>query len=334
MKDKYEKDEDYKIKKENSRNVEIIIEYMNYDGYDARSEIVDATFTTGEDEWTIEGEGFAEPQTFCVVEERNKIMVAPVGEYGVSTTLTAGYEPGTGRVQPKNFEHEEKSVKAIIGDAVDETLGKLVAEAREQFVSERGIQSASEFDIPDIDLMVREGQPLFPSSKIGETVAPRDRLVVETQSDDVSFVRWQDAIVETTNRYEVWAGNPIKDTDQLLAPEAYGAGDTLTLTEYLDAFYTVNPQSVVEAVVPQEEIEKAEKQEVQRDRLESEHPELRYATINNLDAFDEAEKAGERIEVAEQTDNCSDRNKECNLDLITYYATPAGELEVNRVHTY
>lgn len=315
--------------KRTTRNAELTIEYPDYDDYDVTEVVIDATLTVDGDAWIIDAEGFDGEQTFRVVEERDKIMVAPVRKYGLSTTQTADYEPGTGRIEPQYLKHEAKYVEAIVGDAIDDTLGEMVSEAREQFVSERGIQVANEFDIPDIELNVREGQPLFPSSKTGQTMAPRDRLVVEPQSDDVAFGQWQDAIVETTNRYEVWAGTSIKGTDELLAPKGYEAGDTLTLTEYLDAFYTVNPESVVEAVVPREEIEKAK-----RDKLESEHPELRHVSINNLDAFDEAKKDGEKVEVADGTDSCNDRNKECNLDLITYYATPDGEVEKNRVHTY
>lgn len=322
--------------KENTRKAELTIEYPDYDEYDVSEETIDATITVDGDLWVVDTDGFDGEQTFRVVEERDKIMIAPVGEFGLSTTQTADYEPGSGRVEPQYLKHDDKHVDVIVGEAVDETLGQLVNEARERFVSERAIKSAAELDteLPEIELEVREGQPLSPSSKNGQTVAPRDKLVVEPKSDDSAFDRWQDAIVETCNRYEVYAGNPAKDTDELLAPEGYEAGDTLTLAEYLDAFYTVDPAAVVEAVVPQEEFEAAEKREEKRDELKTNHPELRNVTISNLDAFNEAAEFGERVKVAEHTDSCNDAGKECDLDLIMMYATPAGGIEAERVHTY
>jgi len=319
---------------ETRETVKLTIEYPDYDEYDVSETVIDATITVQDNAWMVNAERFEQEQTFHVIEERDKIMVAPVGQYGPSTTQTADYEPDSGRLEPQYLKHDEKYVNAIVGDAIDSTLGKLVVDARETFVSERGIQSATEFDIPEIEMEVREGQPLFPSSKTGQTMAPRDRLVIEPVDDDIAFERWQDAITETCNRYEVYAGTPHKDTDDLLAPSGYEDGDTLTLPEYLDAFYTVNPESVVEEVVPQEEIKATEKRKKQRDKLESEYPELRHTSITNLNAFEEAIESNERAEVAERTDSCSDSRMECNLDLITLYATPNGEIETERVHTH
>lgn len=316
------------------QNAELKIEYRDYDDYNVTEVVIDATLTINEDTWIIDAKGFDGEQTFQVVEERDKIMVAPIGEYGLSTTQTADYEPGTGRVEPQYLKHEDKYVNAIVGNAIDDTLGKIVSNARERFVSERGIQSAGEYDIPDIELNVRKGQPLFPSSKTGQTMAPRDRLVVTPQSDCVEFSRWHDAIVETTNRYEVWAGTPSKGTDKLLAPKGHEASDTLTLTEYLDDFYTVNPESVVEAVVPLSEVEKAKKEKAKSEKLKSENPEIRHVSIKNLDAFEEANKNGKKVKIADGADSCNEQRKQCDIDRIIYHATPEGEVEKSRVHTY
>jgi len=320
--------------KEVSQNVELTIEYPDYDDYDMTEVVVETVINVDDDEWTIDAHGLEEPQTFRVVEEREQILVAPVDKHGPSTTQTADYEPESGRVEPQYLKHDGKYVEAIVGDAVDETLGEMVRDARKQFVAERGIQDASEFDVPEISLEVKEGQPLFPSSQRGRTMAPRDRLVVEPQSDSVAFERWQDAIVSVANRYEVYAGTANKGTDELLAPDGYEADDRLTLAEYLDAFYTLDPSEVVETVVPQVEIDEAKEREAKRDAMESEYPELRNANISNLDAFDDAVQAGERVEVGDRTSSCNDAGKECNLDLITLYATPERDIETERVHTY
>lgn len=51
-------------------------------------------------------------------------------------------------------------------------------------------------------------------------------------------------------------------------------------------------------------------------------------------ALTEADETGEQVEVASGTDTCSEREFECNLDLITYYATPDGRIDRSRTHTY
>jgi len=316
-----------------SRPAELVIEYPDYDEYSVSETVIDAVIAVRDNTWMVSADGFEQEPTFRVIEERDEIMVAPVGEYGPSTTKTADYEPDSGRLEPHYLKHNGKYVNAIVGDAIDSTLGTLVIDARETFVSERGIQSAAEFDIPDIAMEVREGRSLFPTSKTGQTMAPRDRLVVEAVDDTSAFERWQDAITKTCNRYEVYAGTPHKGTDDLLAPNSYQAGDILTLPEYLDAFYTVNPESVVEAVVSREEIEAAERRRQQRNKLEAEYPELRHTSITNPNAFEEATESNERVEVAERTDMCRDSQMECTLDLLTLYATPSGTIETERVHT-
>jgi len=256
---------------------------------------------------------------------------APVGKNGPKTVQTADYELDSGRLEPQYLKHDEKYVNAIVGDAIDSTLGTLIVDARKAFVSERGIQSATEFDIPEIEMRVRDWRP---SSKTGRTMAPRNRLVAEPVEDYIAFERWQDAITEACNRFEVYAGTSPNDTDDPLAPNGYESGDKLTLPEYLDAFYTVNPESVFEEVVSKEEIKATEAQKEKRDKLESEYPEIRHASISNMNAFEEAIENNERVEVAERTDRCCNSQTECNLNLITLYATPDKEIKTERVHTY
>jgi len=52
------------------------------------------------------------------------------------------------------------------------------------------------------------------------------------------------------------------------------------------------------------------------------------------ESLDEAAESGERVQVASGTASCSDPNEECSLDRLTYYATPSGEIDVTRTHTY
>jgi hypothetical protein len=71
--------------------------------------------------------------------------------------------------------------------------------------------------------------------------------------------------------------------------------------------------------------------------LRDEHPELHGVEVDPQDVrdfFEEAEETGEPVEVASGNSRCSDRSKECDLDLLTYRATPEGEIDVKRTHTY
>jgi len=52
------------------------------------------------------------------------------------------------------------------------------------------------------------------------------------------------------------------------------------------------------------------------------------------DALDEAAETGERVEINTTTTDCNDPSKECSLDRVTRYATPDGEIETERTHTY
>lgn len=71
--------------------------------------------------------------------------------------------------------------------------------------------------------------------------------------------------------------------------------------------------------------------------LVDEYPALRGTNADPSDAREAIEDAidsGERVEVARGTDSCRDPSAECNLDHVTYYATPDGEIDISRTHTF
>lgn len=52
------------------------------------------------------------------------------------------------------------------------------------------------------------------------------------------------------------------------------------------------------------------------------------------DALEEASETGEEVVISKTTTDCNDPSKECNLDHVTRVATPDGEIETRRTHTY
>lgn len=52
------------------------------------------------------------------------------------------------------------------------------------------------------------------------------------------------------------------------------------------------------------------------------------------DALDEAAETGEEVVISETTTDCNDASRECSLDHVTRVATPGGEIETRRTHTY
>lgn len=52
------------------------------------------------------------------------------------------------------------------------------------------------------------------------------------------------------------------------------------------------------------------------------------------DALDEAAETGEEVVISKTITDCNDSSKECNLDHVTRVATPDGEIETRRTHTY
>lgn len=52
------------------------------------------------------------------------------------------------------------------------------------------------------------------------------------------------------------------------------------------------------------------------------------------EALEEAAETGEEVVISKTTTECNDPAKECNLDHVTRIATPDGEIETRRTHTY
>lgn len=325
-----------------SQDVELTIVYLPETQDDEEEvETIDATINVDKNDWEIVTEVWEDGKTWRVVDDRDKIHVAPVDPYDLGndepvTTSSADYTPGSNRMEPSGTEHDGRYIKSIAAPEISETLGQIVADAREEYQNKRGIKPVNELaiDIPEIEFEVQEGTPQFPSSKSGQTMAPREALVVDPVEEDEAYDRWHDAIVETTNRYQVWTGTPHKGTDDLLAPPKAEAGDRMSLGEYLDAWYTVDPQSVADAVESPEVVAEKEAKKSKKNEILSQHPELRRVSIDNLDAFDEAQDAGEQVVIGDSTSDCNDDGKQCNLDIITYIATPDGDVETTRTHTY
>lgn len=61
---------------------------------------------------------------------------------------------------------------------------------------------------------------------------------------------------------------------------------------------------------------------------------LRTREEKDQDALDEAADTGEEVVINKSTTDCNDPKKECNLDHVARVATPAGEIETRRTHTY
>jgi hypothetical protein len=73
------------------------------------------------------------------------------------------------------------------------------------------------------------------------------------------------------------------------------------------------------------------------EELVADYPTLRGTNADPetvRESLDEAVESGEKVQVASGTASCSEPNKQCNLDRLTYYATPDGEINVSRIHTY
>lgn len=51
-------------------------------------------------------------------------------------------------------------------------------------------------------------------------------------------------------------------------------------------------------------------------------------------ALEEAAETGEEVVISKTTTQCNDSRKECNLDHVTKVATPEGDIETRRTHTY
>jgi len=114
--------------------------------------------------------------------------------------------------------------------------------------------------------------------------------------------------------------NPFADVDE---------GETFTLEEAADRVDGVD--SALEQLAAEREAEQA------REELVSDHPALRGTGVEPTDvqdAFEEASETGEPVTVATGSDYCDGSVRECSLDRLTYRATPDGDIDVKRTHTY
>jgi hypothetical protein len=60
----------------------------------------------------------------------------------------------------------------------------------------------------------------------------------------------------------------------------------------------------------------------------------RTSEEKDQDALDEAAETGEEVVINKSTTGCNDSSKECNLDHVSRVATPEGNIETRRTHTY
>ena len=60
----------------------------------------------------------------------------------------------------------------------------------------------------------------------------------------------------------------------------------------------------------------------------------RTSDEKHQDALDEAAETGEEVVISKSVTDCNDPNRECNLDHVARVATPEGEIETRRTHTY
>lgn len=114
--------------------------------------------------------------------------------------------------------------------------------------------------------------------------------------------------------------NPLADVDE---GSQFALGELGAVIDGLD--------DVLEEIVDERETEAA------REELRDEHPTLYgvdFDPVDVEDAFDEAAETDEPVTVATGISDCDDDNRECSLDRLTYWATPDGDIDVNRTHTY
>lgn len=86
-----------------------------------------------------------------------------------------------------------------------------------------------------------------------------------------------------------------------------------------------------------EERDTRKEREAAREELREEYPELSGLSFDPDKAHSvlaEAAETGERKAVATGGDRCNDPSEECSHDIITAYATPEGDVERERDHTY
>jgi hypothetical protein len=85
------------------------------------------------------------------------------------------------------------------------------------------------------------------------------------------------------------------------------------------------------------EIDAEREREQAWDKLVEDYPTLRGTNADPeevRESLEAAAESGEKVQVASGTASCSDPREECSLDRLSYWATPNGEVEMTRTHTY
>lgn len=110
-------------------------------------------------------------------------------------------------------------------------------------------------------------------------------------------------------------------------PDRFGEGDVLRREEV----------AVGDVAERWREIEDEREEQERWKEFVAQHPSLRGAPASSEEvekAFREADRDGERKEIAAKTTSCSEPSYQCNLDKVVLYATPDREVETDRIHTH
>lgn len=112
--------------------------------------------------------------------------------------------------------------------------------------------------------------------------------------------------------------------DYPIAPSRFDAGDVLTIDDI----------AVSDAV---DKIKKQKETKAKKEEIVDEHSQLHNVDFD-LYKFDrakeEAIRTGDKQAFHEQSSRCNDKNKECNLDIVTYYITEDCSVETTHTHTF
>ncbi|AGB38047.1 hypothetical protein [Natronococcus occultus] len=124
--------------------------------------------------------------------------------------------------------------------------------------------------------------------------------------------------------------------------DEYGAADGYPDVSDEDGFSegdVFTAEELEERVAERVEEKEAEDREAERwSEVCEQYPGVRSvggATADEvLEAFEQAEQTGERLEIVTETTMCDGSAAECDIDHVTYYATPEGDVERNRTHCH
>lgn len=183
---------------------------------------------------------------------------------------------------------DEEYMDRVRSPELTTVIEQTLADERERFATERDIKPLAAVDpdetIPALSLAITRGPVPTPSSKTGtlwgtydglrtELATESDRHIESTDAVDV-FEWWCGAIARSCNRYETHLNGVLK------APPGYTKGDRLSLREWLDAWYSIDPIAVLDAA---DEIRTEEREQ---DERAAERERSRQAREQRSDRFD------------------------------------------------